>query len=160
MKFSLVTFLLVFALVSVGGLAMIETLTLDQMVQGSKVIVLVEVEGTKEVGLTPEGVGIVANLLSVKNSFKGSAKVGDKLKVKTYSRVEDAPQFKKGETFLVFLNPKEKHMEVFNGVQGSWPVDADGNIGGMGKGKTLDQVKEAASVQIHLSQPKVPNITF
>jgi hypothetical protein len=160
MKFSLVSFLLVFALVSVGGLAMIETLTLDQMVKGSEIIVLAEVEGVKEVGKTPEGIGVVANLLNVKSSMKGNCKVGEKIKVKTYSQIEDAAQFKKGETFVVFLNQKDKHMEVFNGVQGVWPVDADGKIGGMGTGKTLDQVKDAASVQIHLSQPKVPNITF
>ncbi|HMM60722.1 MAG TPA: hypothetical protein PKC25_11415, partial [Candidatus Rifleibacterium sp.] len=75
--------------------------------------------------------------------FKGNSKSGDNLKIKNYRGIEDAPEFKEGGQYLLFLKKVESHFEIVNGVQGSWPVDENGKFLGMGTDISIERLKTA-----------------
>lgn len=145
---------LCFVMLTIGGYAMIETLNLEQLAHGADAIFMVKVSGVKSTGKLPEGPEVMANLCEVTENLKGDAKPGEKVKVKTYSGVTDNATFTEGSTYLLFLKKTDSHYEIFNGLQGCWPVARDGSFSGMGHGKNLDQVKAAIeSIPLKL-QPK------
>ncbi|EKD84137.1 MAG: hypothetical protein ACD_39C00220G0003 [uncultured bacterium] len=155
MKYVVLTVLM--ALFTVGGYCMIETLSLETLVQNSDVIAMVDVVGVKSVGRLPSKVEVVANLVTVNEPLKGEVAVGESLKIKTYRGIEDNPSLVEGSRVLLFLNRADNHFTVVNGVQGWWPVGEDGKFMAMGKGKSLDEVKEAIkqSPQAKPSRPKI-----
>ena len=155
MKYIALTVLM--ALFTVGGYCMIETLSLETLVQSSDVIALVDVVGVKSVGRMPSKVEVVANLVTVNEPLKGGVAVGESLKIKTYRGIEDNPDLVEGSRVLLFLNRADNHYTVVNGVQGWWPVDEDGKFMAMGKGTSLDEVKEAIKLppQAKPARPKL-----
>lgn len=134
---------LCFCLIAFGGYAMIEPVSLELLAQGADLVVIADVEGVKSAGILPAGPEVMANLVKVAESLKGGVAVGEKLKIKTYRRIEDNADLVEGSKVLLFLKKVEEHYEVFYGIQGCWPIETDGRFSGMGDGKTLDAVKEA-----------------
>jgi hypothetical protein len=149
----LATILLVIILSS-GANAMIETMDLEQLVHGADVILLGRINGVKATGNLPEGPQVIANLFEIEETLKGSLAAGEKIRIKTFNGVSDNASFKEGAKYLVFLKKSDSHFEVFNGIQGCWPVEKDKSFSGMGYGISIDQVKAAIeSVPLKL-QPK------
>ncbi|MDD3147865.1 MAG: hypothetical protein PHD82_11220 [Candidatus Riflebacteria bacterium] len=150
---------LIMALTAIGGYAMIETLSIEQLVQGADVVVKGRITAVKPAGKLPEGPEILACLFEVNEAMKGEAKAGENLKIKNYRGVEDMPEFSEGTTYVLFLKKNENHYEVFNSIQGSWPIDEHGKLQGMGYGKTIEQIK-AVIDSIPLKQPRFEPLTL
>ena len=157
MKYLAITVLM--SLFAVGGYCMIETLSLEELVQRSDVIVMVDVTGVKPVGRLPSKVEVVANLVKVNEPLKGEVAVGESLKIKTYRGIEDNPELVEGSRVLLFLRRADNHYTVVNGVQGWWPVDADGRFMAMGKDKSIDDVKEAIKLP-PAAKPDRPKVSL
>lgn len=157
MKSLIVTICLL--MLTVGGYAMIETLSLEQLAHGADIVVKGSMAGVKSAGRLPEGPEVMACLFEAGEVLKGEVKAGDKLKIKTFAGVEDMPVFKEGSQYVLFLKKVESHYEVFNGVQGSWEIDQEGRFLGMGHGKTIEQIK-AVLDSIPLKQPKFQELTL
>jgi hypothetical protein len=79
-----IAMLVMMTLFAAGGYGMIETLSLDSLVQSADVIAMVEVVGVKSVGRLPSEIEVIANLVTVDEPLKGGVAVGEKLKIKTY----------------------------------------------------------------------------
>lgn len=129
--------------ITTGVSAMIQTMSLEQLVHTSDLVFIGHISGIKSTGKLPEGPEVMANLAEATQILKGEIKVGDKIKIKTYSGVTDNTVFVEGQKYLLFLQKNDNHYEVVNGVQGAWPVERDGTFSGMGHGKKLEQVKSA-----------------
>lgn len=134
---------LCFLLAAAGGFAMIVPVSVENLAHGADLIVIADVEGVKSAGIMPSGPEVVANLVKVDEPLKGSAAVGEKLKIKTYRLIEDNAELKEGSRVLLFLKKVEDHYEVYYGIQGCWPIEKDGKFSGIADGRTLDEVKEA-----------------
>lgn len=130
-----------------SGFAMIQEVPLNKLVHSSELIVVANVEIVKTVGLTPYKTTVIANLIKVENSIKGNTKAGDKIKIKTFGRIEDFPTFNAGSKLLLFLNKVKDHYEVNYGIQGCWPIK-NGIITGMGTGKTIEDIKKEIATPI------------
>ncbi len=151
LKMALVSVLI---LAAVGASAMIEVMSLEQLAHGADAVCVGRITGVQSTGTLPEGPEVFANLFEVVEQLKGEMKVGEKVKIKTYGGVTDNATFKEGEKCLLFLRKVDRHYEVFNGLQGSWPIDGNGKLQGMGYGKSIDHVKAALqSVPLKI-QPK------
>ncbi|HOY65513.1 MAG TPA: hypothetical protein PLP29_01430 [Candidatus Ozemobacteraceae bacterium] len=125
--------------------AMIQTLTNDQLIAGSDLIAVASLRKSTETGKDEKGFSQVENILSLQEVLKGEAKAGDDIIVDTLGGFEDEVIFRPRQRVLVFLTPGATagRRQVNNFVQGVWPVNADGSLGGMGEGQTLDTVKQA-----------------
>jgi len=132
-----------FLFITAGGAAMIQTMSLEQLVHTSELIFIGHITGIKSTGKLPEGPEVMANLAEVSQALKGEIKTGDKIKIKTYSGITDNTVFREGQKYILFLQKNENHFEVVNGVQGAWPIEKDGTFSGMGHGKKLEQIKAA-----------------
>ena len=146
-------------LITIGGMAMIETLSLEQLAHGADLVVKGRISSVKPAGRLPEGPEVLACLCEVEETLKGDPKVGENIKIKNYRGIEDYPELTEGASYLFFLKKSENHFELFNGVQGCWPIDKDGRFQGMGYGKSIDQVK-AVLDSIPLKQPRFQPLTF
>ncbi len=135
---------------------MIETFPLPKLCHGADVIVFGEVIGVKSVGKAEGNVEVIANLVKVHEPLKGSAAVGEEIKIKTWRGIEDNAVLEKGQRVLLFLKEKDGHFTVYNGVQGWWKTNADGSFAGMGDGKTMNDVKEAIAGPPPASSTYVP----
>ena len=139
--------ILVFALVSVGGIAMIETLSLRDLVASSEIVVIGRVLDRKafvvEDAQVPAeaGVQIVANLFEITQVLKGTVANGERLKIRTFTWILDLEALTGPGEYLVFLEKTEKHYDVVNSPQGCWPVEPDGSFAGMGYDVTLEKLK-------------------
>jgi hypothetical protein len=114
--------ILAFMTVTTGGSAMIETLSLEQLSHESDEVVMASVVAVKNTEKTPEGVQIVANLIQIEQNFKGELEPEEKIKIKTFSGVEDNVGFTQGKKYLLFLQKQNGYYIITNSVQGSWPV--------------------------------------
>lgn len=140
------TFLLI-ALTFLIGLpsnAMQLNVTLESLVKKSDVIAVVDVLAVKEIGTLPSGFKVVANMVKVNQPLKGYVAVGERLKLKTHSNVEDDVDLSPGQQCLVFLKKVKNYYEIVSGIAGSWPIDKkSGKITGFGLGKSLKDVESA-----------------
>lgn len=143
--------------IAIGGAAMIQPLSLQELTASSDLIVMATMLGVKETGKTPEGVKICANLAKITQVLKGELKPGDKIKIKTFPGFEDGVAFAKDKKYLLFLQNQGSYYLVTNSVQGFWEIDADGKFLGMGTGFTLDKVKKAIETK-PLPQTPVPDL--
>lgn len=150
---------LIMLLTAIEGYAMIDTLNIEQLAHGADVVVQGKITGIKPTGKIPEGPEVLACLFEVSEVIKGDLKAGENLKIKNYRGVEDMPEFSEGSSYVLFLKKAEGYYEVFNGIQGSWPVDKDGRLQGMGYGKTVEQIK-AVIESVPLKQPKFEPLTL
>ncbi|MBU1107862.1 MAG: hypothetical protein KKB51_14405 [Candidatus Riflebacteria bacterium] len=141
-------------LLTAGGYAMIETMSLEQLSHGADMVVTGSIVGVKLTGKQPDGTEVMANLFEIKECLKGEIAVGEKLKIKTWRGIEDNVEFAEGKSYLLFLRSVEGHYEVFNSPQGSWPVESDGTFSAMGHGKTIEQVKTAIQSRPLKFQPE------
>lgn len=140
---SIILFAVCFLMFNTGSYAMIETLSLAELVSGADLIVIGKTIAIKIVETKPEGYTIIANLFEVQECLKGQITDSGQIKIKTIGGFEDSTQFIVGEKFLLFLKKVENHYEVFNAPQGGWPIEADATFAGMGTETTLEQVKAA-----------------
>ena len=143
---TLFALILIFVSISTSQ-AMVSMVPLNKLSQSSDLIVRVEIEYVKNVGTLPKNVNIIGNLAKVNAVIKGDVKSGDKLKIKTYTNVEDLLTFQVGNLMLLFLIQKDNYYEVNCGIQGAWPIK-DGKFYGMGTGKTVEDIKTALSTSI------------
>jgi hypothetical protein len=134
----------VFCLICFWGNAMIIEVGLDELAQSADIVVVADVEAVKTVGSLDSGATVIANLVKVDEPIKGEVAVGEKLKIKTYGRIEDNAVLVEKTKVLLFLKKSEDHYLVHYGIQGCWPIDSKtGKLTGMGDGKTLEEVKDA-----------------
>ena len=145
-------------LITLGGQAMIQTLSLSELAANSDIVAFASVIAIKNTGKTPQGVDVVANLVRLEEPLKGSLAAGEKVKIKTFAGVEDNVDFKEGQRYLLFLKKHEDYYLVTNQVQGSWPVENDGRFAGMGTGKTLEDVKSAIETKPLNVEQKIPDL--
>ncbi len=150
--------LLLLLAVTIGGSAMIETLTLEDLAAGSDLIVSVTVLGVKETGKTPEGVEVCANLVEVAAVHKGDLNPGEKIKIKTFPNFEDGVKLTEKREFLLFLKKEDNFFLVNNAVQGCWELDDNGKFTGMGTDYTLDDVKKAIEARPSQNQEPAPDL--
>ncbi|GAB4267139.1 MAG: hypothetical protein Kow0029_01420 [Candidatus Rifleibacteriota bacterium] len=149
---------LVLLLITGGGYAMIQTLSLEELAHSSDIVAYGKVVGIKTTGKTPEGVEIVANLIEIVDVLKGQISKGEKIKIKTFAKVEDNVSFTQGQKYLLFLQKADGYYNVTNFVQGCWPVDNEGKFEGMGRGKKIEDVKKAINSTPLKFKPKVPDL--
>ncbi len=142
-------------LILCGGIhAMIQTLSLTDLVAGSDLIVLASLKRSAETGKTPEGLSTIENILVVAEVLKGGVKPGAELTVTTLGGFEDEVVFAPRQKGVLFLKKAgEDRYEVNNLVQGWWPLGRDDAPTGMGTGITLDEVKEAVKA---VAEGRVP----
>ena len=150
--------ILLLVTISIGGFAMIETLSLEQLAAESDLIVQATVLGVKETGKTPEGVEICANLAEISEVLKGELAIGEKIKIKTFPGFEDGVKLIQRNQYILFLQKKDNYYMVTNSVQGCWGIDEKGNFTGMGTGKSLTEVKKAIAAKPLKFLPKVPDL--
>lgn len=115
--------------------------SLEYLVEKSDVIAVVDVIATKCVGTLPSGAQVVANLVKVDQPLKGGVAVGENLKLKTRTMMEDNASFQKGSKVLLFLRRVDNYFEVNFGLCGYWPIDKNGKLTGYGSGKTIKDVE-------------------
>ena len=147
---------LIMLTLTIGGNAMIETVTTTQLARGADLVVLADVVGVKSLGLKEKNLEVIANLVKVNEPLKGNAAVGEDLKIKTWRGIEDSVILKEGTRVLLFLKKIDNHFTIFNGPQGCWQVDKDGQFTGMGKDITMDQGKEAIATPAPASSTYAP----
>jgi hypothetical protein len=152
MKKLVVTMILL--LMAMGGNAMIETLSLEQLAHGADLVVSGRMVKVLPVEKQVDGVEVIANFFEIKECLKGDKAVGEKLKIKTLQGIEDNVAFVEGKSYLLFLRVVDNYYEVFNSPQGSWPVETDGSYSAMGHGRTIDQVKSALKSRPLKFQPE------
>jgi hypothetical protein len=141
-------------MLSIGGYAMIETLSLEQLAHGADLIVTGRIAGIRAGEKQVDGVEVVANLFEVKECLKGAIAAGEKVRIRTLRGIEDNVEFVEGRSYLLFLRSVDSYYEVFNSPQGSWPVEKDGSFSAMGHGKTIEQVKSAIESRPLKFQPE------
>ncbi|MGM0599375.1 MAG: hypothetical protein ACQETH_06115 [Candidatus Rifleibacteriota bacterium] len=151
-------FLISLVLITLGGHAMIQTLSLSELAADSDIIAFASVVAIKNTGKTPQGVDVVANLVRLEEPLKGNIAAGEKVKIKTFAGVEDNVAFDEGQRYLLFLKKHEDFYFVTNQVQGSWPVEKDGKFAGMGTGKTLEDVKSAIETKPINVDQRIPDL--
>jgi hypothetical protein len=150
--------LICLVLITLGGQAMIQTLSLNELAADSDIVAFASVIAIKNTGKTPQGVDVVANLVRLEEPLKGNIAAGEKIKIKTFAGVEDNVAFNEGQRYLLFLKKHEDYYLVTNQVQGSWPVEPDGKFAGMGTGKTLEDVKSAITAKPIKIDHKIPDL--
>ncbi len=142
MRWLMVTLVALLTLHS-GAFAMIQTLSTEELVAGSDLIVIASLKSSTEVGKTPEGFRTLDNVLVVADVLKGEVKAGAELTVATLGGFEDSVEFPaKGKGVLFLKKIGEGRYEVHNLVQGWWPLGAQDSPGGMGTGISLARLKE------------------
>ena len=146
-KLKLLTSLIVFALITGGCFAMIETLSCDDLINGSDMIVIASVvdiskadsEKQKEL---PMGMEILANTVEI-NEHLTNTSSKKQIIITTIKGFEDEITFEKNETYLLFLKKNDDGYIVFNSPQGAFKIEPDNSLSGMIKlGITLDSAKE------------------
>ena len=130
-----------FIILSIPANAMQREVSLEQLVEKSDVIAVVDVIATKSVGTLPSGAQVVANLVKVDQPLKGGVAVGENLKLKTRAMMEDNATFQNGTKVLLFLRRVDNYFEVNFGLCGYWPIDENGKLTGYGSGKTIKDVE-------------------
>jgi len=145
---------LLMVMLCMGGYAMIETLSLEQLAHGADLIVTGRIAGIRAGEKQADGVDVVANLFEIRECLKGTIAAGEKIRIRTLRGIEDNVEFDEGRSYLLFLRSVDSHYEVFNSPQGSWPVEKDGSFSAMGHGKTIEQVKSAIESRPLKFQPE------
>ena len=155
----LLTVIMIF--IAAGALAMINTLSLDELAAKSDEIVAAKVKTVVVVDELPHGIKVVSNLLQVEQSYKGALSAGDKIRVRTYAQISGAVELEENADYLFFLHKVEGEREIFNALQGCWAINEDGSFSGMGRDYSLEDVKDALNptTQNH-SVPRTPNPLF
>ncbi|MFZ2955776.1 MAG: hypothetical protein WA705_02625 [Candidatus Ozemobacteraceae bacterium] len=144
-------------LIPIGGSAMIATLSLDDLIINSDVIVTLTLKTSKEAPKSSEGFTKIINTLSVGEVLKGDLKPQSDIIVETISGFEDSPVFEPRARYLVFLKKTTTPnlFDVTNFVQGCWPMDPSGKLLGMGTGITRTQV-EVKIIETRNKKPAPP----
>lgn len=131
-------------LISIGGSAMILTVSLDELTEMSDLIAKVEVVEVVESRELESGIIIMANKLTLAEIIKGDNYLDcTEVIVETAGNITGVASFEPGFNYLVFLQQKGDVFEVANGIQGSWAIYEDGTYGGLGTDYSLKDIKEA-----------------
>lgn len=139
-KHLFLAFLFVFT-VSATSYAMITTLPLEELVKKAQVILIATAE---EVRISDQANGshrAIENQLNISSLLKGALEKPD-FAISTIQGLEDEPVFIKSAKYLLFLTKIEGKVQTVNGIQGCWPIGPEGQLGGMGRGKSIEEVKE------------------
>lgn len=138
-------FAVVVTLIFLGPIyGMIKPVSLDELVDRSDVIAVVNVLAVKNVGTLPSGNEVIANLVSINQPLMGNVAVGERLKLKTFS-MEDNAVLKPKTRVLLFLRRVKDYYEITSGIAGAWPINDNDVISGYGSGKTIDDVEKSIS---------------
>lgn len=135
--------------------AMIHELTLEQLVQSSDAIAIVDTLAVKAVGTLPSGFGVVANLVKVYQPLMGSLAVGETFKVKTWL-AEDNAEMVKGGRYLLFLKKEKDYFVVTAGIMGAWPINKKEEFLGYGIGRKISDVEAVIEKEINAEKKPVP----
>ena len=151
--------IILLVLITQGSYAMIEELSLSDLVAMSDVVVVATLKNNKNLGPDPDGLMQIENILTIEECLKGGLDKGSEVLVDTLGGWEDSVEFQQGKKALVFLNLKEgdkPRYDVTNYVQGHWPLDDKGLPTGMGTDLTIDQVKVEIKKNLPKPAPKAP----
>jgi len=145
---------MILVMLSMGGHAMIETLSLEQLAHGADLVAIGRIAAIRAGETKADGIEVVANLFEIRECLKGDIAAGEKIRIRTWRGIEDNVEFVEGKGYLLFLRSVDNHYEVFNSPQGSWPIENDGSFSAMGHGKSIDQVKTALESRPLKFQPE------
>ena len=136
-------FLILFLVILCGGVhGMIRSLSLEELVAGSDLIVIASLKSSEEKGKTPDGLPQIENILTVATVLKGVANASSELKVSTIGGFEDEVAFSPRQKGILFLKKAAAGgYEVNNLVQGWWPLGAGDAPTGMGTGISVEKLK-------------------
>ncbi|MBF0545803.1 MAG: hypothetical protein HQM08_15275 [Candidatus Riflebacteria bacterium] len=127
-----------------GGFAMIQTLSVDELVKMADLIAIAKLKEIKPTDKSPEGFQKLENTIVLEEILKGEEKKGDERTFITFSGLEDNPTIASDGLFLIFLTKTASQTwDLTNLIQGYWPFLKDGRLGGMGLRYNLDIVKQA-----------------
>ncbi|MBF0407673.1 MAG: hypothetical protein HQM10_09985 [Candidatus Riflebacteria bacterium] len=136
--------------ISTGVYGMIETLSLDDLVVGSEIIVIGTLEKSIDSKTVSSGFKVFRSTIKITetlkkasdNSLQASEKASSSIDVLIMPDFEDEIKFPEEGSFIAFLNKNDEgKWTATNGIQSCWPIDNDRFLG-MGNAFTLKQVKE------------------
>jgi len=128
---------------TVGGYAMIQTLSLEDLTASAEVIAVATLVKSDQLG-EEQGFKKLANILEIGEVLKGSLKKGDKVTIQTLAGFEDEPVFDPRTRYMLFLQKNAAGAwTTVNLVQGAWPMEPNGNFLGMGTGTKRDALEKA-----------------
>ncbi|MFZ2957534.1 MAG: hypothetical protein WA705_11635 [Candidatus Ozemobacteraceae bacterium] len=140
----------VFLLVSSQGNAMIETLSLFDLVSSSEWILLARLESKSELPPAAEGqLPLLKNVLSCAQCLKGEWSASSPVEILTIGPISGRPRIEDNVRFpeapyqvLLFLHTnKNGKIDLVNSWQGMWPMNPTSRkFEGMGLGTSLEQV--------------------
>lgn len=139
-------FAMLFAMIlgiTVGGYAMIETLSLEDLTASAEVIAVATLVKSDQLG-EDKGFKKLANTLEIGEVLKGALKKGEKVTIQTLAGFEDEPMFDPRTRYMLFLHKNDSGAyTTVNLVQGAWPIDPNGKFLGMGTGTQRDALDKA-----------------
>jgi len=127
-----------------GGWAMIQTLSLEDLVIEADVIGMATLKVINK-GKADKNLGTkVENTIVLSEVWKGGVKVNSEAVIETIEGMEDQPIFDPKGKFIVFLKkvPDSERYQTVNLIQGCWPLDKEGKPMGMGLGTSIEKIKE------------------
>jgi len=145
-RFKLIVGIVMFVLVTGGCFAMIETLSSDELITGSEVIVVGKVIDTSKAspelqGDLPPEMEVLANTIEINEHLTNTASK-KQIVITTIKGFEDDIVFEKDATYLLFLSKNGENFIVFNSPQGALKIEPDGSLSGMIKlGVSLESAK-------------------
>ncbi len=136
---------IVLCCLTTGGFSMIETMTCDELILNSDLIVIGRVleisraDSSLQSDLPPE-IEALANRIEIEENFSNSAK---EVVVITIKGFEDDVSFEKGASYLLFLQKVNDNYIVFNSPQGALFIEPDQKLSGMiNLGITLESARK------------------
>lgn len=156
LRHAVFSLILIFTL-ALGGYAMIQTITLEELTIEAEVIGVGTLRITKKLPKDKDGWVKIESTIVLSEILKGSLKPGEEVVVETLEGMEDMPLFEPRNRFIVFLQKAQgKNMyQTTNMIQGLWPLDSEGKPLGMGLGTTKTQLLEMVK-KTQGQKPKTP----
>ena len=143
MKSLVIGFVVCALLVSGQAFAMIETISLEELIKQSEIIAVATLKVVNKHPKDLDGWVRIDNTIVLEQILKGSVGVNEEVVIETLEGLEDMPVFEPRKKFLVFLQ-KDASSHKFlttNLIQGCWPLEPNGEPLGMGTGITRKKLE-------------------
>ena len=142
---------------TVGGYAMIETLSLEDLTASAEVVAVATLVKADQAG-EEKGFKKVSNTLEIGEVLKGGLAKGEKITIRTLAGFEDEPVFEPRIRYLLFLQKNaDGAYATVNLVQGAWPISPDGKFLGMGTGTGREALEKAIKATLGRKPSEKPS---
>lgn len=132
---------LCFILVITGACAM--ELPREEFLDLAELVVVVKMQSVASWEEPASGMLLLSNCLLVEETLRGKA-ASDTVIVKNYANVTGCPELEIGVKYVMFLQWNEELQSylLVNGVQGCWQILDGDLLGGMGRQRSLEKLRE------------------